>query len=317
MIRLVLITLALVFCAPFLCAPSDAQRVAEPLRAEPLRVVLIPADGGAEDGTRADFAPVFNAVSRMTGVRFDLRVSQSYAAAVEAMCSGAADIAFLGPVTYVQARDRGCVELLAVAVDDNKPSYHSGIFVSADSPFRSLADLKGARMAFGDINSATSFIYPMSMLMDAGLRPVEDFKAIRLTGSHANSLAALTQGQADAAALSFESFERALQKKAVNAGSVRLLARSAPIPNPPLVMNTRLPAGVKAGLRQAFDGVATAPGVKPDMIRGYGGKRVDRYDTAFPDSAFDDITRASNRIDNRMKAAILQKASQRMSAAGH
>ncbi len=71
--------------------------------ARPLRVVLIPADGGTEDGTKADYLPVFNAVSRMTGLTFDLEVAQSYSAVVEAMCSGAAEIAFFGPVTYVQA----------------------------------------------------------------------------------------------------------------------------------------------------------------------------------------------------------------------
>ena len=32
--------------------------------AKPLRVVLIPADGGTEDGTKKDFLPVFNAVSQ-------------------------------------------------------------------------------------------------------------------------------------------------------------------------------------------------------------------------------------------------------------
>lgn len=34
----------------------------------PLRVMLVPTDGGTEDGTRADFAPIFNAVSRTTGL---------------------------------------------------------------------------------------------------------------------------------------------------------------------------------------------------------------------------------------------------------
>src|ERR1700754_5164156 len=75
---------------------------------QPLRVVLIPADGGTEDGTKADYLPVFNAVSRMTGLTFDLKVAQSYGAVVEAMCNRTADIAFFGPVTYVQAHDRGC-----------------------------------------------------------------------------------------------------------------------------------------------------------------------------------------------------------------
>ena len=83
-------------------------------KTQALQVLLIPADGGTESGTLADYQPIFNAVSRNTGLTFDLKVAQSYGAVVEGMCNGAADIAFVGPVTYLQAKDRGCAELLAV-----------------------------------------------------------------------------------------------------------------------------------------------------------------------------------------------------------
>ena len=39
--------------------------------AEPLHVLLIPADGGTESGTLADYQPIFNAVSRSTGMTFE------------------------------------------------------------------------------------------------------------------------------------------------------------------------------------------------------------------------------------------------------
>jgi phosphonate transport system substrate-binding protein len=302
--------LALAFLAqiaPLFAAHADPAPKA-------LQVVLVPADGGTEDGTRADFAPVFNAVSKTTGRTFDIRVGQSYAAAVEAICNGSADIAFLGPVTYVQARDRGCAELLAVAVENGKSVYYAGLFVRRDATARSIADLKGCSIAYGDINSSTSFTYPIDMILNAGLDPVADFAAIRLAGSHANSLAALSKGEVDVAALSFESFERAVNRKAIATGEVRLLARSEPIPSPPLAMSTKLPPELKAALRKAFEGVATAPGVTPDMIRGYGGGRVDRYDTKFPESAFDGTAGILARVDDALKGAILRKASQRAAA---
>ena len=83
----------------------------------PLTVILIPADGGTEAGTKADYQPLFNAVARTSGLRFEIRVAQSYGAVVEALCNGTADIAFVGPVTYIQAHNRHCAELLAVAVE--------------------------------------------------------------------------------------------------------------------------------------------------------------------------------------------------------
>lgn len=277
----------------------------------PLRVVLIPADGGTEDGTRADFEPVFNAITRTSGLHFTLRVGQSYNAVVEAMCHGAADIAFFGPVAYVQARRRGCAELLAVSVEQGRSTYYAGIFARAKGPVRRLADLKGRRVAFGDLNSASSFIAPAAMLMDARIDPVRDLGAVRLTGSHANSLAALMQGQADAAALSFDSFEKAVNQGVVSSRDLTVVARSAPIPNPPIGMSTRLAPALKARLKRAFATVAKAPGVTPDMIRGYGGKRVDGYDTAYPERSYAVAAAMLVRVDEPLKAAILRKAAAR------
>lgn len=279
--------------------------------ARPLRVVLIPADGGTEDGTRADFQPVFNAVGRASGLSFNLKVAQSYNSVVEAMCNGSADIAFFGPVSYVQAHRRGCAELLAVARERGDSTYYAGVFTRARSPIRTLRDLKGKRVAFGDVNSASSFIVPMGMILDAKIDPVRDLAAVRLTGSHANSLAALMQGQADAAGLSFESFEKAVNQGLVKPGEVRVVARSAPIPNPPLGMNARLPAPLKAKLKRAFAEVARTPGVTPDMIRGYGGQRVDGYDAAFPESRYAAASALMTKVSDPLKAELLRKASAR------
>jgi len=303
--RWLLILFALVFATSATAQPAAG----DPGR--PLRVVLIPADGGTEDGTRADYQPIFNAVSRMTGLQFDIRVGQSYAAVVEALCAGSADIAFVGPVTYIQANQRHCAELLAVAVEKGQSVYYAGIFTSAHSPIRSLKDLRGKRVAFGDVNSTSSFVFPMTMIMEAGLDPVRDLSAIRLTGSHANSLAALVQGQVDAAALSFDSFDKAVGQGAVDPATVRVVARSIAIPYPPIVMNSRLPAPLRAKLKAAFGTVDTAPGVTPDMIRGYGGAKVDRYDTAFPAAKFNVAAAKMAKLDDQLKGEILAKASQR------
>jgi phosphonate transport system substrate-binding protein len=278
---------------------------------ETLRVILIPADGGTEDGTKADYQPIFRAVSRMTGLDFDIKVGQSYAAVVEALCNNSADIAFVGPVTYIQARDRGCADLLAVGVEKNQSIYYAGIFTKTTSPIRTITDLKGRRVAFGDVNSTSSFVYPMAMIVDAGLDPVRDLAAIRMTGSHADSLAALVHGQVDASALSFDSFEKAVGEHAVDPATIRVVAKSPAIPYPPLIMNARLDAGLKAKLRDAFAKVDKAPGVTPDMIRGYGGKKIDRYDTAFAPEKFNAAGAVMAKLDDSLKEAILRKASER------
>jgi phosphonate transport system substrate-binding protein len=279
--------------------------------AQPLHVLLIPADGGTESGTLADYQPIFNAVSRSTGMTFDLKVAQSYGAVVEGMCNGAADIAFVGPVTYLQAKDRGCAELLAVAVKSGTSVYYSGIFARPDSTIAALTDLKGKRLALGDVNSTSSFVFPLTMLMDAGIDPVRDLSRIRMTGSHASSLAALLQGQVDAAALSFDSYEKAVREKVPGARELRVVARSGPIPYPPLVVNSRLPLATREALKAAFQKVAHEPGITPEMIRGYGGAQVDGYDAHFPAEKFNPAAQTMARVTDAMKGDILKRSAER------
>lgn len=133
------------------------------------------------------------------------------------------------------------------------------MFAKANTPMASVKDVKGKRMAFGDVNSASSFTFQVAMLMDAGLDPIRDLSAIRMTGSHANSLAALTQGQVDVASLSFDSYEKAVEQGAVDPKQVKVVAKSIAIPYPPLALNSKLPEGLKTRLKTAFSTVTRRP----------------------------------------------------------
>lgn len=279
--------------------------------AQPLRVLLIPADGGTPDGTLADFSPLFDAVSARTGLKFELRVGQSYAAVVQGLQAGVVDIAWLGPVAYAQARALGAAELLAVAVQDGDSVYYAGIFVPQASPLQNIEDLRGQRIAFGDIHSGSSFTYQAAMLLEAGIDPAADLGAVRFTGSHAASLGALLEGQVDAACLSFESFLRAVDTGVMAADALRVLARSEPIPNPPLALHPSLPAALKQQLREAFGGLHEQLAEQPERLVGYGGRRVQRYAVDLDEALFDAPARQAARIDADLRAALLARAAQR------
>ncbi|MEZ5985399.1 MAG: phosphate/phosphite/phosphonate ABC transporter substrate-binding protein [Hyphomonas sp.] len=286
--------------------PAHAQRTGT--AASPLRVLLIPADGGTEDGTRADFLPLFNAITRTSGIHFDVQTGQSYSAVIEGMCAGQAEIAWLGPVSYVEAHKRGCADLLAVEERDGGSTYYAGIFVSADSGIQTPQDLAGKSIALGSQHSASSFSYPLAILVQAGVDPLRDLSAIRITGSHANSLLALQNGLVDAAGASFISFERAVNQGGLNAADFRLLMKSDPIPNPPIAMHPGLPDAVKASLKSSLAKVHETPGIRPESIRGYGGKQVDRYNTETSDALFEAMAGTIGFIDTDYQAAILQKS---------
>jgi len=276
----------------------------------PLRVMLIPADGGTEDGTLADFAPLFAALSKATGLTFEVRTGQSYAAVIEGMCAGHADLAWFGPSSYITARDRGCAELLAVETRDGSATYYSGLFVARGSDIETPADLAGGSIALGSMHSTSSFAYPLAMLRQAGVEPLEQMSTIRLTGSHANSLVALGAGHVDAAGASFISFERAVNQGGLTASAFRVIAKSDPIPNPPLAVRPGLDGATKSALRDALAALHEMPEISPGDIRGYGGKQVDRYDVTLDDATFDRALAAIAFVDDAYKAAVLGKANQ-------
>lgn len=277
----------------------------------PLRVVLVPADGGTEDGTRKDFEPIFNAVSEATGLNFDLKVGQSYGSVVEAMCNGAADIAWFGPVSYLQAHARGCANLLAMAVSKGESVYYSGIFARKDSGISEIADIRNKKIALGDINSTSSFNIPVAMMLREGIDPASDTASINMAGSHANVLSALSQGLVDAGGASFDSYEKALNAGVIDGNAIKVIAKSAPLPYPPLAIQPEVNADIKARLQDAFDSIHTMSSIKPEQIRGYGGTRVDRYTSDVSEETMAEVGDMLNAVNRDVIQSILAAGNKR------
>lgn len=274
----------------------------------PLRVLMVPADTGSNDITK-DYLPVFNGITKNYGIHFDIKAGNSYSAVVEGICNNQADIAWLGASTYGEANEKCGVDLLAVDVKKGDSSYYSGIFTRKDKSIKSLKDLKGKSMAFGSTSSTSSFNFPVAMLIADGVDPVKDLNKVIIAGSHSASLAALAEGKVDAAAASYNSFGKAVQKGAIDPSKFQPLAKSQPIPNPPMAMNKGLNSELKKKLRTAFNNIHTK--IDPSKIRGYGGKKVDRYDANFEEQKIFDALAKLGAVTKEVKASMIDKAGQR------
>lgn len=275
---------------------------------DPVRVIMVPAEIGSRD-TLSDYRPVFNAITEKYGVHFDLKLGDSYAAAVQGLCNDQADIGWYGAVTFGQARDMCGAELLAVDVLKGDAVYYSGIYTRKDSGITNLDQLKGQSLAVGDPNSTSSFNFPFAMVLAAGIDPAKDLSKIVIAGSHSNSIAALKEGRVTAAAASFNAWEKAVKKGVIDPTKFVVLAKSEGIPNPPLAMNPKLDPALKAKIRLAFSKIHTQ--VEPQFIRGYGGKKVDRYDTEYPLDKMLGALDKLKALTKTVKAEIIEKGGQR------
>jgi phosphonate transport system substrate-binding protein len=281
------------------------------LSAQQLSVLLVPSDGGTEDGTREDWQPLFDALERHTGYNFEIRVGQSYSAVVEAIAAGRIDIAYMGTISYLTARERGPVEVLAIGEMDGGAIYYSGLFTLLDGPVRTLDDMRGASLALTDPSSSSGFVYPLNVLLAHGIDPARDIGNLQLTGSHTNSLNALLQGHVAVAAAPFESYIRSVRQGMVDPRRIRILAKSDPIPNPPLVISAAVDATIRQRLRQALHELHTLPWVRPEMLRGHAGRLVDRYNAEVPESVFTLALENMSRIDAPLRDALIRKAAER------
>ena len=272
---------------------------------DPLRVMMVPADTGGAD-VAEDYKPVFDAIAKQYGVHFKVMSGESYAAVVKGLCSDQVDVAWFGPVTFGQANAMCGAELLAVDIKNGKSVYYSGIFTKKGNGIETIADLKGRTLALGDTSSTSSFNFPLAMIIDEGLDPVYDIKKVILAGSHTNSITAMKVGHVDAAAASFNSWEKAVNKGIIDPSKFRVLAKSEPIPNPPLAMNVNMSLELKGKLKEAFNNIHNY--VKPELIRGYGGKKVDRYDTNYSKNKMLATLRKLSKVTDELKVELIDKA---------
>jgi len=300
--------IALVLLVSCLAGGVSAANLPDGSKERPLRVLMVPADTGTNDITQ-DYAPVFNGITKNYGIHFDIKAGNSYAAVVEGMCNDQVDIAWFGASTYGLANEKCGVDLLAVDVTKGDSSYYSGIFTRKWNSIKSIADLKGKSMAFGSPNSTSSFNFPVAMLIAGGIDPTTDLSKVIIAGSHSASIAALAEGKVDAAAASYNSFEKAVKNGAIDPEKFAPLAKSQPIPNPPLAMNKGLDSKLKEQLRTAFSEIHTK--IDPSKIRGYGGKQVDRYDADFDEQKIFAALSKLSAVTKQVKESMLDKAGTR------
>ena len=135
--------------------------------------------------------------------------------------------------------------------------------------------------------------------------------ALNMTGSHAHVLKALAEGLVDAGGASFDSFEKAVNAKALDPSKVKVIAKSAPIPYPPLAIHPKVNDGVKAKLRDAFNNIDKLPGIGKEQIRGYGGGKVDGYTAKLSEVDMAAAGKMFELVTDAVKTDIMKKASAR------
>lgn len=177
---------------------------------------------------------------------------RTYAEVNELLAAGGVDVAFVCSGPYVDGHDSFGLRLVAVPVVDGGTVYHSCVIVRRNSPFRSLADLRGRRFAYTDPRSNSGYLLPRYLLLRQGEDPDRFFGDTFFTHSHDKSIEAVAEGQADGAAVDSLVYEWFKNTAPRFTGQTRIIARSPACGIPPIVARPDLPPELYRRIRALF-----------------------------------------------------------------
>lgn len=232
-------------------------------------------------------------LTKELGMPVSAMVPLEYSASVQALASKTADVAYADSIPYLLAkREAGATILLAEqradAQGNMRTDYDSIFVVAADSPYKSLEDIKAnvgkVRVAFTSRTSTSGYLMAYSRLVKEGiLKPKQDpkevFISVDFAGSYTLALEAVAAGRADICAVSFYTMEGAkvgqyipeeTQKK------LRILARTPSVPTHLIMAREGLSQGLRDKITEALLKLSRE---QPELLADvYGAKSLVKVD---------------------------------------
>ncbi|MEO8538016.1 MAG: phosphate/phosphite/phosphonate ABC transporter substrate-binding protein, partial [Betaproteobacteria bacterium] len=155
---------------------------------------------------------------------------QSNAAEIEAMRSGRLHVGGFstGPTAFA-VNLAGAVPFGIKGTEKEFQGYNLIVIVKAGSPYQTLSDLKGKKVAHTSPSSNSGHLAPLALFPKEGLTPDKDYKIV-FSGKHDQSVLGVNSGDYDAAAVASDVFHRMASRGEVKEGDFRIIYRSQKFP---------------------------------------------------------------------------------------
>ncbi len=220
------------------------------------KVVIAIQPTVASDEMLSKAKPLQNFLEQSLGGRtkVELYVPTSYAAVVESLRFGHAQVAFMSAWPAQLAVRLGGAEVALAEIRQvlhgkdkvDAPYYYSYWVVAPDSPHKELQSLKGKSACFPSPISTSGFVAPMGRMVELNLISAADgkeadpkafFKDVLFGGGYGQCWQALKQGQVDATVIAGDVPEKLYNE--VLAGT-RIIETQGPIPSHAMVLSKEL-----------------------------------------------------------------------------
>lgn len=192
------------------------------------------------------FTPLADYLKQTLNREVTIGISMDHNDHSETVGNDRADVAFLGPSSYVKLVEAyGKKPVIARIEVKGSPLLQGVIFTSSSSQLASLNDLKGKRFAFGYQNSTMSHLVPVYMLQQEGIH-VNDLAQYAFLNDQYNVALGVLMGDFDAGAVNVSVFHK------YKGRGLKELARSPQVSEHLFVARSSLSEDTVTVLKRAF-----------------------------------------------------------------
>ena len=238
------------------------------------KVVIAIQPTVASDEMLTKAKPLQNFLEKSLGGRtkVEIYVPTSYAAVVESLRFGHAQVAFMSAWPAQLAVRLGGAEVALAEIRQvlhgkekvDAPYYYSYWVVVLDSPHKDLQTLKGKSACFPSPISTSGFVAPMGRMVEMSLLSAADgkeadpkafFKEVLFGGGYGQCWQALKQGQVDTTVIAGDVPEKLYNEVL---GASRTIETQGPIPSHAVVLSKELKEPLRSRVIQSI-GKLSAP----------------------------------------------------------
>ncbi len=239
---------------PLKTLPHNAPNVAQPLV-----IGLVPEQNIFRQVER--YEPLTGYLSKVIGIKVDLKVLPQYGDLIKNFSSGKFDGAFFGSFTYVLAHAKLGVEVLARPESvDGTSTYYGLIFVRKDSGIKTSQDMLGKRFVFVDKATTAGYLLPLVYFRQHGIRNYKTFlKETYFAGNHEDAIYDVLDKRADIGAAKNTVYERIARSDPRINEELRILDTSPRVPENGLAVRRDLNPEIKTQLKETLLNMHNTP----------------------------------------------------------
>jgi phosphonate transport system substrate-binding protein len=197
------------------------------------------------ENLQREYAGFQKILSEKSGMKVELFPVPNRTAAVEALNAKKIDLVLTGPAEYVVFKKRTNAKLV---VGFSRPEYYGSVVTLVGSGVDGVEDLKGKKVALGDVGSTSRHLSPIQVLADLGLKPGQDVQILHINRNI--GVEAMKRGDVSAIGINRSDLP-GLSKRHPDV-VFKVIARGRDLPNDVLLAGTHVSDAVVGQMKKVF-----------------------------------------------------------------